>query len=181
MARILCTERLLRRLRPRPARSRDTNGPLVSGTVLGNWAATVARLKRRDLVIALNDRTYLTLLFPFARPDAFRSDFADALGRALRDHDVPRDVAVREGAEIEVARFARLTDRLLRTALDNAEFICGIEMDYEDDLREVQAALNEFPHPNREPSVPTEAVLLLFAVLAARRGRSSGLLSARSH
>ncbi len=171
MGRIMCTRTLLKALEHRGRRGFETDRPLVSGTLLGNWAATVARLKRRTLVLALNERTYLTLVFPLVPRHAFRSNFATALTEALEDHHVPRDTAVRESAELEVSHLVPLRDPTLATALDNVEFICDVELDYTDDLRDVQTSLNEFPHPNREPCAATEAVVLLFAAAAASHAR----------
>jgi hypothetical protein len=172
MARIMCTQKLLRALQRRSPRAVEAHDRLVSGTVLGNWAATLSRLNRRDLVIALNERTYLTLVFPLMPREAFRSNFASALGQVLDDHGVERETAVRECAEVEVARLASLADPALATALDNAEFICSLEAACDNDLGSVQARLNDFPHPNRDPCAASEAVILLFAALAASRRRS---------
>jgi hypothetical protein len=58
---------------------------------------------------------------------------------------------------------ARLADRTLTQSLDDVEYICGIELLYHDDLRRVQRNLNEFPHPDRDPCVPLEAVAQMFA------------------
>ena len=163
MASIMCRQKLWRAVSHAGRPAVEVDEPLVAGTRLGSWAATVGRFARRDLVLALNERTYLTLVFPLVPSASFRSNFATALDHALEDHRVPEDLALRECAEVEVARVCRLGDRTLRAALATVEFICHIELSYHDDLRRVQMNLNEFPHPNRDPSVPTEAVVLLFA------------------
>jgi hypothetical protein len=190
MASIMCRQKLWRALSHTGRRAVEVDEPLVAGTRLGNWAATVGRFARRDLVLALNERTYLTLVFPLVPRAAFRSNFATALGQALEDHRVPKDLALRECAEIEVARVGRLGDRTLRAALDTVEFMCHIELSYHDDLRRVQMNLNEFPHPNRDPCVPTEAVVLLFAPVertpgfpgrGTRRPVGGGVRCARPH
>jgi hypothetical protein len=44
------------------------------------------------------------------------------------------------------------------------------------DLRTFKVNLNEFPHPNRGPHVPTEIIIPLFTSVAGRR-RSRAALS----
>jgi hypothetical protein len=167
MAHIMCTQKLWTALNHTTQPTIEVDHRLVRGTLLGDWAATVARFNRRDLVLAVNAQTYLTLVFPLTPRPRFRGNFANALGQALEDHrTITKDVAVRECAEIEVARFEHLSDRELRSTLDTVEFMCGIEMEYHEELRRVQWNLNQFPHANRDPCVPSEAVLALFATAA---------------
>jgi len=163
MAHIMCTQKLWTALNHPRRPVGDVEHPLVKGTLLGDWAATVTPFKRRDLVVALNAQTYLTLVFPLTPRPRFRANFATALGQALDDHRIiTKDVAVRECAEIEVARVEQLSDRELRSVLDIVEFMCGIEMEYHDDLRRVQWNLNQFPHRKDDPCVPSDALLALF-------------------
>jgi hypothetical protein len=163
----MCTQKLLHALvkRGRPL-GEATEQPLL-GVRLGNWAATYHRFDRRDLVIALDQRTYLTLVFPLAPRTGFRARFADGLAAALEDFGVPEDVVCAERAAINFEPLARLAGRTLIRSLDDVEYICGIELMYHDDLRQVQRNLNEFPHPGRDPCVPLEAVARMF--VAPRR------------
>lgn len=162
MARIMCTQKLWRRLghvgQP-PVKSAE---PLVQGASLGSWAAKVFRYRRQDLVIALNERTYLTIVFPLAPRGQFYSNFAAALAHALEDLGVPTAIVRAESAAVEVEPLMRLTNRSMTGTLNDLEFHCGIELEYHDDLGRVQRNLNEIPHVNRDPCVPVDAVTQLF-------------------
>jgi hypothetical protein len=163
MARILCTQKLLNALDiPRPP-ARAVGQRRLRGVRLGNWAATRRRFGGRDLVVALEQRTYLTLVFPLWPRGGFRARFADALAAALEDLGVPGDLAAPERGAIDAAPLALLGDRTLVRSLDDVEFVCGIELMYHDDLRRVQRNLNDFPHPRRDPCVPVAAVARLFS------------------
>ncbi len=169
MAQIMCTDRLWKALSHARRLPVDATGA-VTRAVLGDWAATVVRLKHRELVLALNARTWLTLVFPLSPRVHFRDGFVTALGHALEDHrQIGTDAAVRECAEVELARIERLSDPELRLALDIAEFMCGVEMEYDEDLRRVQWNQNQVPHRKAEPCVPSEALLALFGAPTAVR------------
>jgi hypothetical protein len=172
MARILCTQKLLNALDIPRQPARTAGQRRMCGTRLGNWAATRRRFVGRDLVMALEQRTYLTLVFPLWPRAGFRARFADALAAALEDLGVPEDLATPERRPIEAAPLALLADRTLLRSLDDVEFICGIELMYHDDLRRVQRNLNDFPHPRRDPCVPVEAVARLFPAAGLRPSRS---------
>jgi hypothetical protein len=169
MARIMCTQKLWRRLGHAGRPPSEVSEPLIHGVSLGSWAAKVFRYYRRDLVIALNERTYLTVLFPLAPRAQFRSNFANALANVLEDLDVPEAAVRAETAAVELEPLARLTNRSMAGTLNDLEFHCGIEFEYHDDLRVVQRNLNEIPHANRDPCVPVDAVTQLFEAVPARR------------
>ncbi len=175
MAQIMCTKRLWTALNHARRLPVDVSRPVARNGLLGDWAATIARLKHHDLVLALDARTWLTLVFPLSPRLHFRANFVAALEQALEDHRViSRDAAVRECAEIEMARIEHLSNAELRSALEAVEFICGVEMDYHQDLRSVQWNLNQFPHRKEEPCVPSEALLALLGPpgIDASRGAS---------
>lgn len=163
MALIMCTQKLLNALGKHGRPPGKPVEPQLPGVRLGSWAATVCRFGRRDLVIAIDQRTYLTLVFPLAPPTGFHAHFADALAALLGDLGMPEDVVHAERSAIDAEPLSRLTDRRLAGSLDDVEFVCGIELSYHDDLRRVQRNLNEFPHPGRDPCVPLDAVARMFA------------------
>ena len=163
MARIMCTQKLLNALGKRGQPLGKAVEPQLPGVRLGSWAATKCRFDRRDLVIALEQRTYLTLVFPLAPRTGFRARFADALAALLADLGVPEDVVHAERSAIDFEPFSRLADRKLVGALDDVEFVCGIELSYHDDLRRVQRNLNEFPHAGLDVYVPLAAIARMFA------------------
>ena len=135
---------------------------MVQDAILGSWAARTFKVDGHALVLALNERTYLTVVFPVEPRDTFRSRFADALRMALQDLGVPLGSGVLESSAVEVAPLARLTDRTLLTALSDLQFFCEIELAYHADFRTVQRNLNQLPHPDRSPCVPADAVAELF-------------------
>jgi hypothetical protein len=162
MARIMCTPRLWQRLgqlRQEPLRVAQVPMP---GLSLGPWAAKVFKDSGRDFVLVLEQRTYLTLLFPLAPVAHFRLHVSGALFNALVDLGVPLAIARVESAAIEFEALTRLEDSCLRERLDNVEFICGIEFSYHTDLRIIQRNLNDIPHPDRDPCTPVDGVRRLF-------------------
>jgi hypothetical protein len=118
----------------------------MPGVSLGSWAAKVFNDQGRDLVLALDTRTYLTLLFPLGPAAQFRSDFANALANALEDAGVPPAIKRMECVAIEFEPLACLRNP------------------------ELTGTLNDVPHPNRDPCVPIEAIKHLF--LRAAPGRA---------
>lgn len=164
MARIMCTQRLWQRLGHAGRPPTQVPEPLIHSVALGSWAAKVFRIDHRDLVIALNEGTYLTIVFPLAPRGEFRANFASAVANALEDLRLPEDIVRSESAAVEFEPLARLTNRSMTGTLNDLEFFCGIELSYHDDLRKVQLNLNEIPHANRDPCIPREAVYRLFAM-----------------
>ena len=158
----MCTQRLWQRLGHAGRPPIQVPEPAIHGATLGSWAARVSRFDRRDLVIALNERTYLTVVFPLAPRGAFRSNFASAVANVLRDLRLPEEIVRSESAAAEFVPLARLTNRSMTGTLNDLEFHCGIELSYHDDLRRVQLNLNEIPHVHRDPCVPVDAVRRLF-------------------
>ena len=169
MARIMCTQRLWQRLGHAGRPPSQVAEPLIHGVSLGSWAAKVFRLDRRDLVIALNERTYLTVVFALAPRREFRANFAGAVGDVLKDLRLPQEIVRSESAAIEFEPLARLTNRSMTGTLNDLEFHCGIELSYHDELRRVQLNLNEIPHVNRDPCVPVDAVRRLLEAVPVER------------
>ena len=169
MARIMCAQKLWRRLGYLGRPPSQVSESLIHGASLGSWAAKVFRYDRRDLVIALNERTYLTVVFPLAPRLQFRLHLASALANVLEDVGVSGAIARAESAAVEFEPLARLTNRSMTGTLNDLEFHCGIELEYHDDLRTVQRNLNEIPHVNRDPCIPIDAVNRLFEAAPVSR------------
>ena len=161
MAVIRCRGKLWQRL-GRPRRSLRATEASVPGVMLGSWVAKVFRDRERPLVIALNERTYLTVVFPFVPREQFSAALASALSTALRDLGIRDRIVRAEAAAAELMPLARLERGELAEVLDDVQFFCEIELDYHTDLRVVQRHLNDVPHPNRDPCVPLAAVRELF-------------------
>jgi len=131
-------------------------------SLLGTWALKLIHYNRKGLVLALNERTYLTLVFPAAPRAGFRERFAAALTAALVDLGVAPGIAEQEAMVLDFLPLARLTNRSLTGSLNDLEFLSFCELDYLSDLRKVQLNLNEVPHVKRDPSCPIDAVRQLF-------------------
>jgi len=169
MGRIMSNQRLWRRLGYVGRPPSQVSEPIIHGVSLGSWATKVFRCDRRDLVIALNERTYLTVLFPLAPRVQFRLHFASALANVLQDLGISEAIVRAESAAVEFEPLARLTNRSMTGTLNDLEFHCGIELEYHEDLRTVQRNLNEIPHVNRDPCIPIDAVNQLFEAAPVSR------------
>jgi hypothetical protein len=121
------------------------------------------------LAIAIEERTYLTTVFPVSVNRRFQASLADALAQILFDLGMPQQVVHSESAAVEYKPLMRLSDRGMVSVLSDVEFFLGIELAYHTDLRTVQLNLNAIPHPNRDPCVPSDAVRQLFQKPASKR------------
>ena len=173
MPRIMCTQTLWRRLGNRGRPPSSAAQPVIPGALLGSWAAKVFRPAGRDLVIALNERTYLTVVFRLSPRKEFRTRFSSAVANALADLEMPDAVVRAESTAVEFQPLASLASPSLARALHDLEFFCRIELDYHDDLRKVQRNLNEVPHPYRNPCVASAAVIELFEAVPLGRSNTS--------
>lgn len=162
MTAIMCTQKLWRRLGYAGRPPSEVATPALSSASLGSWAAKVFRYHRKDLVIGLNERTYLTVVFPLAPRAQFRSNFATAVANALEDLGLAKAIVRAESAAVEFEPLTRLSNRSMTGTLNDLEFHCAIELEYHEDLRKVQRNLNDMPHVHRDPCVPVDAVTQLF-------------------
>jgi hypothetical protein len=171
MACIMCSRKLWRQLgytgRPRS----EISEYRMPGVSLGPWAAKVFTDNGRELVLALDTRTYLTLLFPFAPVPQFQSNFAEALVNALRCAGVPPAITRVECAAVEFEPLVPLRSYQFTSTLNDVEIFCGIEFAYHDDLRTVQRNLNDIPYPHLDPCEPIAVVKRLFQSPAPVRTR----------
>jgi hypothetical protein len=116
-----------------------------------------------DLVIALNHRMYLTLVFRLQPIEGFRARFSHALECALESLGISQQSIVLEVAALDTAPMVRNSNRDVTRGLHYVRDFCEIELSYHDDLHTIMMNLNEVPHPNRGPDhVPGIAVRSLF-------------------
>jgi len=162
MACIMCSGKLWRRLGYSGRQRTDIPNEGISGVSLGPWAAKLFTEQGRELILALDTRTYLTLLLPFAPAAQFQPRFADALASALTDAGVPRAAVRMECAAVDFESLVPLRNRQLTRALNDVEFSCGIEFAYHDDLRTIQRNLNVIPYPHLDPCEPIAVIKRLF-------------------
>ena len=161
MPNIMCAQKLWSLVKPWKlalSERSEANGRLT------DWAATIFTENGDSLVIAMEIKTYLTLIFPYGEGEVFEDGFVTGLVSALRDLGIADKVVADElVAAAGPLCLSRLTDPKLREALKTAHFTCGIERAYHDDLRRVQRNLNDFPHPLPPDHVPAIAVRRLFS------------------
>jgi hypothetical protein len=130
---------------------------------LGSWGATTfADDDGRDVVLGVEQRTQLAVVFPLEPIADFRHEFAAALRRMLEELDVPSTAVQAETKAIFSLPLARLGDAAMRESLRTLRFMCELEFAYHDDLATVQSNLNDFPHPP-PPYVSKVAIAQLFA------------------
>jgi len=127
---------------------------------LGSWAASLVDEGR--FVVALNERTCLTLVVALQPPESFRERFVDSLRAALLDLGVQEDAAEVECGALREASFVRLRAPELAEDLDFAEFEAEAHLEEGQDALSVQDMLNTYPYAECGDSYPAVAVPLLF-------------------
>ena len=135
-----CTQRLLRRLRQKPAEDAP-----ASSTVLGDWYANILWVYRKPLVLAVSARTLLPVLVPARDPASLGPRLAGALGHMLAALGIPAHRVEEEQRHMAQIAFARTISRqilgtmndfdrmldpspgqsLISAALELAEAPCG--------------------------------------------------------
>lgn len=136
---------------------------------LGDWAATLAGGK---LVVAIEERTCLTLVLPLRPIAGFRNRFAAALRCALTDYGVPPHAAEPECRAVHDASFVRRRHPTLVADLDFARIEALAHVDGGQGGESVRDMLNEYPYDGCPASCPMESVALLFASrIASARGQ----------
>lgn len=105
-----CTRKLLDRL----AVPSDAESDLAPTNALGDWYANLVRFGREQFIVAVNERTALTLLLP--AKDARNSlppTFLRTLAWLLEHIAVPREIIDRELAAMQPLAYARTGSRSL--------------------------------------------------------------------
>jgi hypothetical protein len=113
-------------------------------------------------VIAIEERTCLTLVLRLKPLAGLRNRVAEALRLALGGCGVSADAAGPECETIRAASFVRRRHPGLVDALEFAKFECLEHADLGQSEVSVQDMLNEFPYGECPASCPKEAVALLF-------------------
>jgi hypothetical protein len=154
---IMCAQKLWRVVRRQVSRSNPVPAPCG---LLGSWAATRFQEEDDDVVIAIEESTYLTVVLPLSAR-ALCVAFREAVAAALEDLRVPALRIELELSAMEHLSFEPLRDTTLQGVLRDLEMYCGIELSYHSDLRIVQRNLNDVPHPSLPEHVPGAAVARL--------------------
>jgi hypothetical protein len=127
------------------------------------------RCDRRDLAIALDERTYAMVLFAVVPRRRFRANFALALGALLEDVHLPASVVAQECAAIQFAPVARLEPGAVLETLGHAQRLCELDLCDGRDLRDIQLRVNTYPYAAGPASCAREALAELFAPSMVRR------------
>ena len=161
MASVLCSSKLYQALAP----GRVSGAATGTGNeaLLGDWAATLAG---QDLVVAIEERTCLTLVVRLRPLAGIRSRPTAALRLALGNGGVSSGAIDRECEALERARFLRRRHPALREAMGFAEIEAGAHAEDGQPEDSVQAMLNTYPYGECEASCPDEAVAILFGASA---------------
>lgn len=160
MVTLRCTAKLLDRLGVR----HDADSDATPGNALGDWYANLIRVGREQLVVVMNERTYLTLVLP-ARGirDSIHPGIVRALAELLRELAVPEAAIQREIGQMHPMAFARTASRSVVGAMNERAHL--IEHLWKDDrpLADIVTWLARLPMT----SGPSEADL--YPSRAARR------------
>ena len=166
MVTVLCSSALYRALGERRApEGKASPEPPVR---FGDWAAI---LVDKTLVVAIEERTCLTLVFRLRPIVGFRDRFAAALRRGLQDRRVAPESTELECRAVHEAVLVRRRHPALAEALGFAEFEAGAHVGGGQEEGSVQDMLNEYPYSGCPASCPKEAVTMLFAGRAGARAR----------
>ena len=157
MASVLCSSKLHRALAPGSVSGAVTGAG--GNARLGDWAATLAG---REFVVAIEERTCLTLVVRLLPVPGFRDRLAAALRLALGSCGVSSDAIGSECEALERAQFLSRRQPALREAMAFAEMEARAHVEGGQDEASVQDMLNEYPYGECPASCPTEAVAMLF-------------------
>jgi hypothetical protein len=168
MPTIMCTKDLWQCLgAPSPLLLREQCD--LDDTQLGPWSAKGVSFAEGDFVVAVNEVTYLGVVFPLVPLPDYLSEFGHAVGTLLQALGFSNEL-VRAEAEPFLLRteFAKNSNRSLVGTLNDLCIHVDAALDAEkridrEALLRIQLHLSEIPHVNRECSFPREATNLLFA------------------
>jgi hypothetical protein len=136
---------------------------------MGVWSAKAVSFPEADLVIAVNEITYLAVIFPIAPLPEFLLEFGHAVGTLLEALGYGDEI-VRAEAEpfLLHTAFAKNSNRSLVGTLNDLCLHVDAALEAEKDvdreaLLRIQVRLAEIPHLKRDCAFPREAAELLFA------------------
>ena len=168
MPTIMCTTALWKCLgAPSPLVAREQGE--LGDTQLGIWSAKAVSFVEGDLVVAVNELTYLAVVFPLSPIPEFLSEFGHAVGTLLEALGYSQEL-VRAEAEpfLLQTAFAKNSNRSLIGTLNDLCVHVDAALNAEKRvdraaLLRIQVRLSEIPHVNRECAFPREAAELLFS------------------
>jgi len=142
MSTLRCTRKLLDRL----GVPHDADSDVAPNNPLGDWYANLIRVGHDQLVIAVNERSTLTLVLP-ARD--IRHSLVPAMLRMLatllRDIGVPQEVAEREVAAMQPMALARTASRSMLAVMNDRARMVEIYWREERALMDIILLLARYP------------------------------------
>jgi hypothetical protein len=168
MPTVMCTKDFWRVLgSPHPLN--DPDDELGTKSSLGRWAAKAIGLPEGDVVVALNELTYLPVIFPLMPLPDLLAGFGYAVGRLLEDLEMPERVCRTEAqAFLSGTSFAKNGNRSLVGSLNDVCYHVDVALQDAgnadpDTLHATQLRLSRMPHSKLEWHFPDKAAQLLFA------------------
>lgn len=112
-----CTQKLLDRINL----PRDPE-PVPTDTVLGDWYANLVRVGRKQLVLAVSERTLLPVVVPAREGKTLARRVAEAMDPMLSAIGVPTDAANAECQAMQDAVIAKTVSRRVLGSLNDLAF-----------------------------------------------------------
>lgn len=167
MPTIMCTKNLWKVLgAPSPLVAREECD--LKDTLLGVWSAKAITFPEGDFIVAVNELTYLAVVFPLVPIPRLLYEFGHSVGSLLQALGYD-DTLVRSEAEpfLLQTEFAKNSNRSLVGTLNDLciHVAAGLEAEKTIDraaLLRIQVHLSEIPHVNRDCAYPRRAAELLF-------------------
>jgi hypothetical protein len=161
-----CTQRLLRRLRV----DRAPEAPGEATNALGHWYANVLTFNRTPIVLALSERSLLSVILPGAPFSSLTTRFPPALAELLHALAVPADQVAAEVALMSSLTIAATASRRVVGCLTQYAFELSVH--FEDmphaSLMDRQLWLSENISSTIRYSVPHELARELLAAPGKR-------------
>ncbi len=127
MVALRCTQRLLRRLRADGV----TKNPGEAGNALGHWYANVLTFNRRPLVLAISERSLLSVVLPGAPFSSLATRFPPALAQLLHAMGVSENLVAAEVASMSPLTIAATASRQLLGCLNQYGWELTVHFHYE--------------------------------------------------
>jgi Domain of unknown function (DUF6933) len=123
-----CTKRLLQRMRVAPAISIEP-----PGNALGHWYANVVTINRMPFVLAISERSFLSVVVPAARFSTLLARVPQALVELLRNLSVPEYRIGRELTAKSPLTVATTASRKVLGCLNQYAFELEVDFHYNPD------------------------------------------------
>lgn len=117
MINLKCTKKLFSRIRESPEEIASKEPRL-----LGDWVANIIPIWGGELIIFINERTYLTLVLPISAVSDLQAAFRSQLFDLLRDLKVPKSFIGEVRTEISEISYTKTDSRRMLALLNDATY-----------------------------------------------------------